>query len=127
MVAAEVGGYNKLSLQMARLPGLAGDIPSLLSLLMGVLSTEGMQMSNTIGLYQGLTRQGEVEFDTVFVMEPADYVCKPKGVVTYDEVAQIAKVLRREGTHAGVVGKYEWHEELPPEPMRRSGILSTTA
>ena len=84
-------------------------------------------MSCTIGLYQGLTRQGEVAFDSVFVMEPADYICEPKGVVTYDEVVQIAKVLRREGTHAGVVGKYEWHEELPPELVSRSGLFSSSA
>ncbi len=43
-------------------------------------------MSLRIGLYHDSTRYGEVELDTVFVMEPADYTCEPKGVVTYEEV-----------------------------------------
>ena len=84
-------------------------------------------MSCTIGLYQGLTRHGEVAFDSVFVMEPADYVCEPLGLLSYDEVVQIAKVLRREGTHAGVIGKYAWHEELPSEPVWRTGLFSSSA
>jgi hypothetical protein len=70
-----------------------------------------MLMSLRIGLYHDSTRHGEVELDTVFVMVPADYTCEPKGILTHDEVRQIAKVLRREPTHAGVVGNYNWHEE----------------
>jgi hypothetical protein len=31
----------------------------------------------------------------MFVMVPTDYTCEPKGIVTHDEVTQIAKVLRR--------------------------------
>jgi hypothetical protein len=55
---------------------------------------------------------GEVKLDTVFVMVPADYTCEPQGIVTHDEVTQIAKVLRREPkNHAGVVGNYNWREE----------------
>jgi hypothetical protein len=69
-------------------------------------------MSHTIGLYEGLTRQGEIELDTMFVMEPADYICRPEGVITLDEAKQIAKVLRREpDVQSGTVGKYEWREE----------------
>jgi hypothetical protein len=56
---------------------------------------EGILMSLKIGLYHDSIRYGEVELDSLFVMEPADYTCEPKGVVTCDEVTQIAKVLRR--------------------------------
>ena len=66
-------------------------------------------MSQIIGLYHDSTRYGELELDTVFVMEPADYTCEPKGVVTYEEVRQIAKVLRRSPDIAtGVVGEFAW-------------------
>jgi hypothetical protein len=73
---------------------------------------EGMPMSQKIGLYHDSTWHGEVELDTVFVMEPADYTCEPKGLVTYDEVRQIAKVLRRgPDKHSGAVGSYYWLSE----------------
>ena len=69
-------------------------------------------MSFRIGLYHGLIRRGGIELDSVFVMAPADYTCEPKDIVTYDEVRQIAKVLRREPkNHAGVIGNYNWREE----------------
>lgn len=66
-------------------------------------------MNLRIGLYHGSTRYGEVELGTVFVMEPADYTCEPKGVVTCEEVQQIAKVLRRSpDIETGVVGEFAW-------------------
>jgi hypothetical protein len=69
-------------------------------------------MSYTIGLYDGPIRQGEIELNTLFVMDPADYTCQPSGVVTNDEVCQIAKLLRREpDVRAGVIGKYDWRTE----------------
>jgi hypothetical protein len=72
-------------------------------------------MSYRIGLYEGSTRQGKIELDTLFVMERADYVCEPRGVLTDEEVRQIAKTLRRApDIHAGVVGRYDWREEQPP-------------
>lgn len=72
-------------------------------------------MSYRIGLYEGSTRQGEIELDTLFVMERADYVCEPRDVLTDDEVRQVAKTLRRAADiHAGVVGRYDWREERPP-------------
>jgi hypothetical protein len=75
-------------------------------------------MSYTIGLYEGSTRRGELELGTLFVMEPADYTCKPRDALTDDEVRQIAKVLRRaQGIHAGVVGRYDWREEHPSGTM----------
>jgi hypothetical protein len=71
-------------------------------------------MSYTIGLYEGSTRQGQIELESLFVMEPADYICEPRDVLTHDEVRQIAKVLRRApDIHAGVVGAYDWREEHP--------------
>ena len=71
-------------------------------------------MTYTIGLYRGSTRQGKLELDTLFVMEPADYICEPTGVLTDDEVRQIAKVLRRApDIRAGVIGGYDWREEHP--------------
>jgi hypothetical protein len=71
-----------------------------------------MLMSQKIGLYHDSTRKGQVELDSVFVMDPVDYTCEPKGVVTYDEVRQIAKVLRRgPDTRSGVVGSYYWLAE----------------
>jgi hypothetical protein len=76
-------------------------------------------MSYTIGLYEGSTRQGKIELDTLFVMEHADYLCEPRGVVTDDEVRQIAKVLRRTpDLHAGVIGGYSWREEQPSAATR---------
>jgi hypothetical protein len=69
-------------------------------------------MSQRIGLYHDSTRQGEVDLDTIFVMVPADYTCQPKGLVTHDEVRQIAKVLRRgQDIEVGVVGNFEWCKE----------------
>jgi len=69
-------------------------------------------MSLRIGLYHESIWYGEVELDTVFVMEPADYTCQPKGVVSYDEVRQIAKVLRRApGINTGMVGQFAWCKE----------------
>jgi hypothetical protein len=77
-------------------------------------------MSCTIGLYEGSTRHGEIELDTLFVMAPADYTCEPSGVITDDEVRQIAKALRRTpDIRAGVVGKYAWREE--PRQSGRAG------
>ena len=72
-------------------------------------------MSHTIGLYEGSTRQGTIELDSLFVMERADYVCEPRDVLTDEEVRQIAKTLRRASDiHAGMVGRYDWREERPP-------------
>jgi hypothetical protein len=72
-------------------------------------------MSYRIGLYEGSIRQGKIELDTLFVMERADYVCEPRGVLTDEEVRQIAKVLRRApDIRAGTVGRYDWREEQPP-------------
>jgi len=71
-----------------------------------------MLMSQKIGLYHGPARYGEIEIDTVFVMEPADYTCEPMGVVTHDVVQQIAKVLRRAPEiETGVVGEFAWCKE----------------
>ena len=73
-------------------------------------------MSLKIGLYHDSIRYGEVELDSLFVMEPADYTCEPKGVVTCDEVTQIAKVLRRTPQiETGVVGEFAWGKEYPPK------------
>jgi hypothetical protein len=72
-------------------------------------------MTYTIGLYDGSTRQGEVELDTLFVMEPADYTCEPSDVLTDEEVRQIAKVLRcSPDVHAGMIRGYAWRQEHPP-------------
>jgi len=46
-------------------------------------------MSYTIGLYEGSTRQGKIELDTLFVMEPADYTASQE-VPDDDEVRQIS-------------------------------------
>ena len=71
-------------------------------------------MNYAIGLYKGLTWQGKIELDTLFVMQPADYICEPRGILTHDEVRQIAKVLRRSpNVHAGVVSRYDWRVEQP--------------
>lgn len=77
-------------------------------------------MSLTIGIYHDSTRHGQVELDTVFVMEPADYVCEPKGVVTDDEVRQIAKVLRRApDIKFGVTDRYCWLVEAADRRYHR--------
>ena len=69
-------------------------------------------MSLKFGFYHDLTRRGGVELDTVFVMVPADYTCEPTGIVSHDEVTQIAKVLRRApDIETGVVGTFAWCKE----------------
>lgn len=78
-------------------------------------------MRQKIGLYHDSTRYGEIELDTVFIMVPADYTCEPKGVVTHEEVTQIAKVLRRTPKiESGVVGKFDWCKEYPPNSFHSS-------
>ena len=73
-------------------------------------------MSERIGLYHNSTLYGNVELETVFVMEPADYTCEPLGVVTHEEVRQIATVLRRTPyIESGVVGFFDWCKEYPPK------------
>ena len=73
-------------------------------------------MGQRIGLYHNSTRYGEVELETVFVTEPADYTCEPLGVVTHEEVRQIATVLRRTPhIESGVVGYFDWCKENPPK------------
>jgi hypothetical protein len=80
-------------------------------------------MSYRIGLYEGSTRQGEIELDTLFVMDRADYVCEPRDVLTDDEVRQVAKTLRRApDIHAGMVGRYDWREERPPIRDERAAM-----
>lgn len=66
-------------------------------------------MGQKIGLYHDSTCCGEVELHTVFVMESADYTCEPSGVVTFNDVQQIARVLRRgPDFETGVVGEFAW-------------------
>ena len=69
-------------------------------------------MSQKIGLYHDSTRYGQIELDSLFVMEPADYTCEPTGVVAHDVVRQIAQVLRRApDIETGVVGECAWSKE----------------
>ena len=42
-------------------------------------------------------------------MGPADYTCNPQGVVSGDDVRQIARVPRRvPEIPIGVIGRYDW-------------------
>jgi hypothetical protein len=71
-----------------------------------------MDMSHKIGLYHDMIRCGQIDLDSLFVMEPADYTCEPHGVVSGDDVRQIARTLRRSSdVRAGVIGDYDWREE----------------
>jgi hypothetical protein len=91
-----------------------------------VFYLEGMLMRQRIGLFHDSTRYGEVELETVFVMEPADYTCEPTGVISYEEVRQIATVLRRTPhIESGVVGYFSWCKEYPPQSFRSSTENST--
>ena len=82
---------------------------------------EDMLVGQRIGLFHNSTRYGEVTFATVFVMEPADYTCEPTGVVTHEEVRQIATVLRRSPhIEIGVVGEFAWCKEDPPKSFHSS-------
>jgi hypothetical protein len=75
-----------------------------------------MLMSERIGLYHNSTLYGNIELETVFVMEPADYTCEPTGVISHEEVRQIATVLRRTPhIESGVVGFFDWCKEYPPK------------
>lgn len=80
-------------------------------------------MKQRIGLYHNSTRYGNIEFDTIFVMKPADYVCEPLGVVTHEEAGQIAAVLRRTPhIESGVVGYFDWCKEYPPKSSLSSNV-----
>jgi hypothetical protein len=69
-------------------------------------------MSYRIGLYHDSTLYGEIELESLFVMGPADYTCRPQDVVSCDQVQQIAKVLRRAPEMpTGVIGPYDWRQQ----------------
>ena len=69
-------------------------------------------MGFTVGLYVGLSRQGEVVFRTLYMTNATDYVCEPEGTLTHAEVENVSLVLRRiPSVHEGRIGKYTWHEE----------------
>ena len=69
-------------------------------------------MSHKIGLYCDSIRCGQIELDSLFVMGPADYTCNPQGVVSGDDVRQIARVSRRvPEIPIGVIGRYDWRAE----------------
>ena len=80
-----------------------------------------MLLSQRIGLYHNSNWYGNIDLETVFVTEPADYTCEPLGVVTHEEVRQIATVLRRTPhIESGVVGFFDWCKEYPPRSSRSS-------
>ena len=84
-------------------------------------------MSQKIGLYHDSIRYGQVELDSLFVIEPTDYTCEPKGVITCDEVTQIAKVLRRTPQiETGVVGEFAWYKEYPSKSFQSSRKTTRT-
>jgi hypothetical protein len=69
-------------------------------------------MSYLINLYHDSTLFGEIELESLFVMGPADYTCRPQEVVSCQQVQQIAKVLRRwPDTTTGVIGPYDWRQQ----------------
>ena len=71
-----------------------------------------MLMSMRIGLYHDSTLFGEVVLDSVFVMESADYTCEPTGVISYEDVRRIAKVLRHTpNIETGKIGEFAWCKE----------------
>ena len=83
-------------------------------------------MSERIGLYHNSTLYGNIELETVFVMEPADYTCEPTGVISHEDVRQIATVLRRTPhIESGVVGFFDWCKEYPPKSFHSLRVNCT--
>jgi hypothetical protein len=70
-------------------------------------------MGIRVALYEGSERRGEVEFRTLLVAGPDDYVCSPVGIISHDEATAISWGLRRlpaVDLH-GCVGRFTWREE----------------
>ena len=69
-------------------------------------------MSVSVGLYRDFVRKGEITFSTLPATESADYISKPEGILSRDEVEHVSWQLRRMPViFQGVVGKYVWREE----------------
>ena len=57
-------------------------------------------------------RLGFVEFRSLLVWSSEDFRCEPDGVLTLEEVQQLARCVRRlPALGHGVIGKYRWDEE----------------
>jgi len=69
-------------------------------------------MSFSVGLYRDFARQGRITFRIVPAIHPSDYVSKPNGVLSHDQVEYVSRQLGRSpATCRGVVGKYVWRQE----------------
>ena len=57
-------------------------------------------------------RLGFVDFHSLLVWSPDDFRCEPDGVLTLEEVQQLARSMRRlPAAGHGVIGRYRWVEE----------------
>jgi hypothetical protein len=65
-----------------------------------------------IALFEGQEAVGSIEIYSLLVIRPSDYRIDPPGLLTTDEVSQIALELRAtSGERAGRIGKYRWVEQ----------------
>ena len=69
-------------------------------------------MGFKVHLSDNLQRRGFVQFRSLLVMSPEDFQCEPDGILTFEEVQQVARSVRRlPAAGHGVIGKYRWVEE----------------
>ena len=69
-------------------------------------------MGFSVGLYRDFTRKGGITFRNVPASHPADYACKPVGVLSDDQAEHVSWQLRRTPVVSqGAVGKYVWRQE----------------
>jgi hypothetical protein len=69
-------------------------------------------MRFSVGLYRDFVRKGGITFSTLPATRSADYVSKPDGILSRDEVEHVSWQLRRTPAICqGAVGKYIWRPE----------------
>ena len=66
-------------------------------------------MSFSVGLYRDFIRKGGITFSTLPATQCSDYISKPEGILSGDEVEHISWQLRRTPVICqGAVGKFVW-------------------
>lgn len=69
-------------------------------------------MSFSVGLYRDLARKGGITFGTLPATQSSDYISKPEGILSRDEVEHVLWQLRRTPLVCqGAVGQYVWRQE----------------
>jgi len=79
-------------------------------------------MGFRVHLSESSHRLGFVDFRSLLVLSPEDFQCEPDNVLTFEEVQQLARSVRRlPAVRQGVIGKYRWVEEYIHEGKMMGG------